>query len=90
MKAILSIDKSGRLILPKQIRESMHLSAGSKVEAELIGGRLQLNPVEADDPPYKIIDGIMVVTGSPPISGGVAQAVREERDSMADRALRRP
>ena len=76
MKAILSIDKSGRLILPTQIRESMHLSAGSKVEA--------------DDPPYKIIDGIMVVTGSPPISGGVAQAVREERDSMADRALRRP
>lgn len=88
MKAILTVDKAGRIILPKRLRDSMHLSAGSKLEAELIGGRLQISPEEEVEPPFKVVDGIMVVLGGGPSPRGTAQTVRDERDAMADRSKR--
>lgn len=45
---------------------------------------------DEEDPPYKVVNGISVILGGQPIPGGVAAAVRRERDAMADRALRRP
>ena len=90
MKATLTVDKAGRIILPKRLRDSMHLTPGSKLDAELIGGRLQISPEEEEDPPFKMVDGIMVIQGGGPTPGGVAAAVRRERDALANRALRRP
>jgi AbrB family looped-hinge helix DNA binding protein len=87
MKATLTVDKAGRIILPKRLRDSMHLTAGSKLAAELIGGRLQISP-EEEDPPFKMVDGIMVILGGGPAPGGNAKAVRDERDAMADRSKR--
>ena len=88
MKATLTMDKAGRIILPKRLRDSMHLSAGSKLEAELIGGRLQISPEEEEDPPFKMVGGIMVIQGGGPTPGGIAKAVRDERDAMAHRSKR--
>jgi AbrB family looped-hinge helix DNA binding protein len=89
MKTTLTIDKAGRIILPKQIRDRMHLTAGSKLEAELIGSHLRISPEEEEDPPFEVVDGITVIKGGGPIPGGVAAAIRRERDAMAHRALRR-
>lgn len=89
MKATLTVDKAGRIILPKRMRDSMHLAAGSRLEAELIGGRLQISPEEEEDPPFEVVDGITVIKGGRPIPGGAAAAVRRERDAQARRALRR-
>lgn len=89
MKATLTVDKAGRIILPKRLRDSMHLTPGSKLEAELIGGRLQISPEEEEDPPFEVVDGITVIKGGRPIPGGAAAAVRRERDAQAKRALRR-
>ena len=88
MQATLTVDKAGRIILPKRLRDSMHLTADSKLEAELIGGRLQISPEEEEDPPFTMVDGIMVILGGGPTPGGIAKAVRDERDAMADRSKR--
>jgi AbrB family looped-hinge helix DNA binding protein len=89
MKATLTVDKAGRIILPKPIRDMMHLTAGSKLEAELVGGRLQIGLEEPEDPPFEVVDGITVIKGGGPTPGGIAAAVRRERDALANRALRR-
>ena len=88
MKATLTVDKAGRIILPKSMRDQMHLTAGSNLEAELVGGRLQISPEEEEDPPFKMVDGIMVILGGGPTPGGIAKAIRDERDAMADRSKR--
>ncbi|MCW1926464.1 AbrB/MazE/SpoVT family DNA-binding domain-containing protein [Luteolibacter arcticus] len=88
MKTKLTMDKAGRIILPKPIRDMMHLTAGSKLEAEVVGGQLQINAEEDEDPPYKMVDGIMVIIGGGPTPGGLAKAIRDERDAMADRSKR--
>ncbi|MCW1884754.1 AbrB/MazE/SpoVT family DNA-binding domain-containing protein [Luteolibacter flavescens] len=90
MKATLTVDKAGRIILPKPIRDLMHLSAGSKLEAEIVGGRLQITPEEEEDPPFKMVDGVMVILGGGPTPGGLEKAVRDERDAMIHRGNRTP
>ncbi len=41
MTATLTLDSAGRLVLPKAIREKMHLQAGSKLRADLVGEKLE-------------------------------------------------
>ena len=50
--------------------------------------RLQIGVEEEEDPPFKMVDGIMVILGGGPTPGGLAKAIREERDAMADRSKR--
>jgi hypothetical protein len=90
VEVTFTVDKAGRIILPKQLRESMHIVPGSKLKGEFAGGLLQVSMPEEEDPPFKVVDGISVIMGGGPIPGGVAAAVRRERDAIADRALRRP
>lgn len=42
MNAITTIDKAGRLVVPKQMRDSLHLKAGDELEVEQDGDSLVL------------------------------------------------
>lgn len=46
MKCLVKISKNGRILVPKKIRESLKLEAGSKVCLELKGGVLTLSTVK--------------------------------------------
>ena len=48
MTATISVDKAGRCVLPKRIRERMHLHEGSRLRLELTGETLELTPVAAE------------------------------------------
>ena len=48
MSAILVLDKAGRLVLPKAIRDRMHLCAGSKLRVEMVGDKLELTQEAAE------------------------------------------
>jgi AbrB family looped-hinge helix DNA binding protein len=42
MTTTLTVDKAGRVVIPKRIREEMHLREGSRLRLELRGDRLEL------------------------------------------------
>lgn len=44
MTATISIDKAGRMVLPKAIRDHLNLRAGSRMHAEITGDRIELTP----------------------------------------------
>lgn len=41
----IAVDKAGRLILPKPLRESLHIAPGDTLEIEKDGNRIILSPV---------------------------------------------
>jgi AbrB family looped-hinge helix DNA binding protein len=47
---IITMDGSGRLVIPKEIRRLMHLSSGSALRPAIVGNRLELTPVEEPGP----------------------------------------
>ncbi|MCB1127376.1 MAG: AbrB/MazE/SpoVT family DNA-binding domain-containing protein [Verrucomicrobiae bacterium] len=42
----ITIDRAGRVVIPKALREECHLVPGSELEAEAVGHEIRLRPVE--------------------------------------------
>ena len=42
MTATVTLDKAGRLVLPKPVRDQLHLRAGSKLRLDVIGDHMEL------------------------------------------------
>jgi AbrB family looped-hinge helix DNA binding protein len=83
MTAILTLDKAGRLVLPKPMREKLHLREGAKLKAEIVGDKIEL---EQEVPEVKIVrkkDGLPVVVGWKGFDA--AKAVREMREDQVAR-----
>jgi bifunctional DNA-binding transcriptional regulator/antitoxin component of YhaV-PrlF toxin-antitoxin module len=89
MSTTILMDASGRLVLPKVIRERLNLTSGASLRAEVIAGRLELTPVEsAGQMGLSRKAGITVLkrTGA---KADAAAAVSAERDAQAERGSRR-
>jgi AbrB family looped-hinge helix DNA binding protein len=48
MPTKISLDRAGRLVLPKSIRDEMHLSPGDDLLVENEGDRITLRPVRPE------------------------------------------
>lgn len=81
------MDGSGRLVLPKAVRDQLHLRGGARFSAEIVGGRIELTPV--DDEVKLVRKGRTLVLRAPPSAVGVAEAIRADREEQAGRAWRR-
>jgi len=46
MKRVLTVDRAGRIVLPKQLREQFNLHPGSQLEIALGPDRVELKPAE--------------------------------------------
>jgi AbrB family looped-hinge helix DNA binding protein len=79
----LTIDKAGRVVIPKPLRDSLHLGPGDALELETDGETMTLRPVRSI-PPLQKERGIWVHRTGVPLSAAVAdetlRSIREERD----------
>ena len=74
-----SIDRFGRIVIPKKIREDFNLKAGSPIRIEEGEQTIILKPIHGE-PNLHVKDGVLVFTGTPLEDLGDALAKhREER-----------
>ena len=88
----IPIDDFGRMVLPKALRQQMHIHKAGHLNAELVGGELRLVP-QVEEVGLIEKDGILIADFKRPFDAGAAiKADREERDqklSGAGRSSRR-
>jgi len=78
MKTTIPMDASGRLVLPKRIRQSLHAPRSAVFEAEVLGNRLELTL--AEPAPAKLHrKGRLLVVPKQGIAADAVKAVAETR-----------
>lgn len=90
MSTTIILGKSGRLVVPKAIRESLGLREGSRLKLEVSGGTLQAAP-EPDPVRIESEDGFPVIkSGSPLQRGIIVEAIKADRAAREGRAKSHP
>ena len=83
MSTRLIIDKAGRVVIPKPLREELHLEAGDALEMETTGEQITLRPVRGTGPLTKE-HGVWVFHSGQPLPASATdemlELIREERD----------
>jgi AbrB family looped-hinge helix DNA binding protein len=97
MTTTLTLDKAGRVVLPKPVRDEMQLRAGDSLELESSEDRIVLRPQRGGSGLHKK-QGIWVFTTGEPIPAEATdkalREIRNERElrflgNLAPRASRR-
>lgn len=89
MHTTVTIDKAGRVVIPKEIRTELRLEAGDSLALETEGERVTLRPLHVATPLRKE-RGVWVFHGSKPLSLEEAnQIVRDAREERSNRVVRR-
>jgi AbrB family looped-hinge helix DNA binding protein len=83
MNKRIIIDKAGRVVLPKPLREELDLEPGDSLELESAGDEITLRPVRTAAPLTKE-NGVWVFRTGQPLAASVTDTVlrqvREDRD----------
>jgi AbrB family looped-hinge helix DNA binding protein len=82
MKSTITLDKAGRVVIPKGIREKMHLRDGSRLRVELVGDRIELRQ-EADEVTIQRRGKRRVIVGWEGFDAG--KSVMEAREEHLER-----
>ena len=88
MNATVTMDVAGRLVLPKAVRERLHLRAGSKLNVEIIADKIELTPA-ADTDWALVPKGKRLVLAKTGVPYDAAAAVRADHEALAARGARR-
>jgi AbrB family looped-hinge helix DNA binding protein len=74
-----TIDKAGRLVIPRQLRDRIGLSGGGEVELELDGAAVRIEPVSGVE--LKEVGQLLVIpaTGTPMTAAAVHELIDAER-----------
>ncbi|HEY4951013.1 MAG TPA: AbrB/MazE/SpoVT family DNA-binding domain-containing protein [Candidatus Acidoferrales bacterium] len=85
MNATITVDKAGRIVLPKPVRDELQLHAGDSLELEISGQEIKLRPVRPKIH-LRREDGLWVYTVGEPLTESVAEQtiedIRRERDEQ--------
>jgi AbrB family looped-hinge helix DNA binding protein len=88
MNATLTVDKAGRVVLPKPVRDELQLAAGDSLELESSEDRIVLRPVRGTAGLRKK-QGIWVLDVDEPISvEAVNRTIRDIRREREESWLR--
>jgi AbrB family looped-hinge helix DNA binding protein len=84
MNTTVTLDKVGRVVIPKTLRDELQLEPGDTLELESEGDSMTLRPVRSVSPLRKE-HGVWVFRGSKKLPAAatdeVLQELRKERDS---------
>ena len=87
MTKTLTIDRAGRIVVPKVLRDELNLGPGDQLELESQGGCLTLRPLRSSSPLRKEQD-VWVFRGSKKLSGAATNEVLERSRSQRDQENR--
>lgn len=83
MRTRLVIDKAGRVVIPKPLREELQLEPGDTLEMESAGEQITLRPVRGAGPLVKE-HGVCVFHSGQPLAASATEVmlhqIRDERD----------
>src|ERR1700743_2687574 len=79
-RTAVRIDKSGRIVLPKQLRNCFHLRGGDSLEINVRGDAIELRPAWRSGE-LRRVNGILVFHGGGtfPFGNDLVASSREER-----------
>jgi AbrB family looped-hinge helix DNA binding protein len=80
-----NLDRFGRVIIPKRVREKLGLKPGAVLEVQEQGGDLLLKPV-LDEPRLLERDGVLVFGGE--ALGDLTESVQSHRRERLKRVMR--
>lgn len=80
MDAITQIDKAGRVVVPKRLRESLHLVPGTRLSLRQEGERLLIEPENARRGLY-MKKGTLVYDAGPVPPSDVVEWIAEDREA---------
>jgi AbrB family looped-hinge helix DNA binding protein len=74
-----TIDKAGRLVIPRALRDRIGLGGGGEVELELDGAAVRIEPVSGSD--LRDVAGLLVIpaTGTPLTGDHVRELIDADR-----------
>ena len=87
MKPKLSIDRAGRVVLPKPIRDRLQLEPGESWEIESFEDHIVLRPLRQRATMRKELGVLVFDTGEPLTADVVRETIQKVRDERSDRAL---
>jgi AbrB family looped-hinge helix DNA binding protein len=78
-----TLDRFGRVVVPKDIRDRLGLRPGAEIEIDEKGYEIVLKPVE-HEPSLMVKEGVLVYSGS--ATGDLSGAVRTHREERLRKA----
>lgn len=81
---ITTLDKYGRIIIPKKIREQLGISSETGLHLEEDGNRIIIEPIQEEEPVVDK-DGILVFTGK--IQDDPGQLLEGDRQQRMNKLL---
>ena len=86
MNSIVEIDKAGRIVVPKKLRDDLHLVPGTRLSVERNGDRLVFEQATSEPQLIKK-DGMWVVSGGPITEVDVSELIRQGYAERMERIL---
>lgn len=83
-----TLDSTGRVVLPSEVRKRLRLAAGARFHVEVVADRIELT-LEAPPEPAVVRKAGRLVLAAAGEPLDAAEAIRAERQTQAERARRR-
>lgn len=88
MSGTITIDKAGRIVIPKPVRDALRLDAGDALELEAAEDSITLRPVR-ENPALVREQGVWVYrSGGGPVEAPLPDLINEVREARNQELLR--